>query len=86
MDTNELKEEKICKLFSESLKLKLELFKVLLTFTSIAVGIEVYILSNSIFDFTFKLFGGIIVIVFLIWMALYINDKMHEVDARYLGF
>jgi len=87
MDADELKEEKIRNLFSECLKLKLEILKVFLTFTSISVGIEIFIISNSSFDnFNLKLWGLIIVFVFILWMGFYLKGKMDEVDARYLGF
>jgi hypothetical protein len=90
MNTNDLKEEKIRNLFSESLKLKLELLKILLTFTSIAIGIEVFVISNSSFDvplfgISLKIIGLIILLFFIVWMGYYIYEKMNDVDGCYKG-
>ena len=86
MDADDLKEEKIRYLFSECLKLKLEILKVFLTFTSISVGIEIFIISNSSFDnFHLKFWGLIVVFIFILWMGLYLKGKMDEVDVHYLG-
>jgi hypothetical protein len=87
MDADDLKEEKIRNLFSECLKLKLEILKVFLTFTSISVGLEIFIMSNSYFDiFNLKIWGLTVVFIFVLWMGLYLKGQMDEVDARYLGF
>jgi hypothetical protein len=85
MDADDLKEEKIRNLFSECLKLKLELLKVVLTFTSISIGIETFILSNSFFDPNLKIIGGIVVLFFIGWMLIYLKGKMYEIDVHYYG-
>ena len=88
MDSDDIMEEKKRNLFSECLKLKMELFKILLTFASIAIGIEVFIISNSSFDvslfgFNLKIYGLLAVFVFIICMAYYIYKRMNEVDKYY---
>jgi hypothetical protein len=85
MDADDLKEEKIRNLFSECLKLKLELLKVALTFISIWIGIETFIISNSFFDLNFKIIGGIVALFFIGWMAIYLKWKMYEINVHYFG-
>ena len=89
MEADYLKEEKIRNLFSECLKLKLEIVKLFLTFTSISIGIIVFIESNPSFDnffgFNLRLWGGIVGIGFIVWVGLYLNSKMYEVNHRYFG-
>jgi hypothetical protein len=85
MDTDNLKDEKIRNLFSECLKLKLEILKVFLTFFSITVALEIFIASDNDFDINIKILGLILVFLFNLSMGLYLKAKMDEVNVRYLG-
>lgn len=85
MDTDNLKEEKIRNLFSECVKLKLEILKVFLTFFSITIALEIFIASNNYFDNNIKILGLILVFGFNLLMGLYLKEKMDEVNVHYLG-
>jgi hypothetical protein len=86
MDNDDYKEEKIRNLGIEFLKLKLEFVKVFLTFCSIIVAIEVFIISNSSFDSNIKIGGLVAVLGLNLIMGFYFIGQINEARVYYLGF
>jgi hypothetical protein len=72
--TNEIMQNQI-----ERKKLELEVLKICLTFVSITVAIEVFIIGNQGFPDWLKLIGLIVLAIFLVLMKNIANDQLKEI-------
>ena len=71
--------DEIRKIRIEHKKLELEYVKFFLTFCSIVVAIEIFIIGNSNFDSNFKLMGLIILAFLLLYMGFFIRSQLGEI-------
>jgi amino acid permease len=63
----------------EHKKLELEYVKVFLTFCSIVVAVEVFIIGNTNFDATLKTVGLLIMGILLVLMGIVFKDQLKEI-------
>ena len=77
-------DEVLCKKRIEHKKLELEYVKVFLTFCSIVMAIEVFIIGNTNFDAFLKFVGLAIMAILLISMGILFKNQMTEIKRIFL--